>query len=62
MRVSRNSYYNWLSNREKVKERLVYLKNRIQHHFEENRYVYGSTRIQKRLKSEGLNYSVSYIG
>ena len=39
-----------------------HLKSRIQFHFQENRRVYGSTRIQKKLECEGLIYSISYIG
>ena len=62
MKVSRNSYYHWLSNKESTNEKLVYLKERIQYHFQQNRCVYGSTRIQKKLQAEGLIYSVSYIG
>ena len=62
MKVSRNSYYHWLSNKGVINEKLVYLKERIQYHFQQNRCVYGSTRIQKKLQSEGLIYSISYIG
>ena len=62
MKVSRNSYYHWLSNKENVNEKLMCLKERIRHHFQQNRCVYGSTRIQKKLQSEGLIYSISYIG
>jgi len=62
MKFSRNSYYNWLSRDRKVNERLNHLKARIKYHFQENRSIYGSTRIHKKLKSEGLVYSVSYIG
>ncbi len=62
MKVSRNSYYNWFSNKRNINEKLVHLKERIQYHFQQNRCVYGSTRIQKKLQSEGLVYSISYIG
>jgi transposase InsO family protein len=62
MKVSRNSYYNWLSNKDNTNERLKNLKARIKHHFFESSSIYGSTRIQKKLKLEGFVYSVSYIG
>ena len=61
MNVSRNSYYNWLKNRDKSNNTLKYLKSRIAFHFKESREIYGSTRIQKKLTSEGLIYSTSYI-
>nr|WP_010521862.1 IS3 family transposase [Aquimarina agarivorans] len=38
------------------------MNNRITSIFYENKEIYGSTRIQKILAKEELNYSVSYIG
>ena len=63
MKVSKNAYYNWLKFKdiEKVLNSVLFLKKRILHHFEQNRQVYGSARIQKELSKENLNYSRSYI-
>ena len=63
MRISKNSYYNWLKQKntevqETSKERL---KKRIRLIFEESREIYGSAKIQKKLEREGLIYSRSYI-
>jgi len=62
MKVSRNAYYNWHNKGSKKNEKLAYLKARIKFHFQENRSIYGSTRIQRKLSREGLIYSVSYVG
>ena len=64
MRVSRNSYYHWIKQKDVVvfntpKKRL---KERIKLIFEQSRQKYGSCRIQKKLEREGLIYSRSYIG
>ena len=61
MRISKNSYYNWLKQKntevqETSKERL---KKRIRLIFEESREIYGSAKIQKKLEREGLIYSRS---
>jgi len=62
MRVSRNSYYHWLKRKAHINPALVYLKHRIKFLFSANFEIYGSTKIQRMLSREGLNYSVSYIG
>ena len=64
MRVSRNSYYHWIKQKDVVvfntpKKRL---KERIKLIFEQSRQIYGSCIIQKKLEREGLIYSRSYIG
>jgi transposase InsO family protein len=63
MKVSKNSYYTWLraKNTKKQKTSLMYLKERIKKLFDLNKQIYGSLRIQKALKKEGLYYSRSYI-
>ena len=64
MRVSKNAYYYWISNKDvlKVKSSTTMLKERIEVIFYKNRQIYGSHRIQKKLEREGLFYSRSYIG
>jgi len=62
MRVSRNSYYHWLKRKAHINPALVYLKHRIKFLFSANFEIYGSTKIQRMLSREGLNYSVPYIG
>jgi putative transposase len=62
--VSRNAYYYWLKNKDIVllKTPKEYLKERIRIIFDQNREIYGSYRIQKKLEREELFYSRSYIG
>ena len=64
MRVSKNSYYNWIKRKDLVttKTSKILLKERIKVIFEQNRQIYGSYRIQKMLERENLIYSRSYIG
>ena len=64
MRVSKNSYYNWIKRKDLVttKASKILLKERIKVIFEQNRQIYGSYRIQKMLERENLIYSRSYIG
>ena len=64
IKVSKNAYYHWLKTKdnfilETPKKKLM---GRIKIIFEESRKIYGSFRIQKKLKKEGLTYSGSYIG
>ena len=63
MKVSKNAYYYWVKSKEKLKiiTSTSILKNRIKYLFKENRKVYGSYRIQKKLEREGLFYCRSYI-
>jgi transposase InsO family protein len=63
MKVSKNSYYYWLKNKDiiKVKTPKDLLKEKIKIVFENSREIYGSYRIQKMLEREGLSYSRSYI-
>lgn len=63
MKVSVNSYYTWLKHKEIEKPETTtdFLKKRIAFIFNENRQIYGATRIQKTLEREGLVYSRSYI-
>ena len=63
MKVSVNSYYTWLKHKEIEKPETTtdFLKKRITFIFNENRQIYGATRIQKTLEREGLVYSRSYI-
>ena len=64
MRVSKNSYYNWIKRKDLVttKTSKILLKERIKVIFEQNRQIYGSYRIQKMLERENFIYSRSYIG
>ncbi len=64
MRISKNSYYHWLKNKNvnNTKPSKILLKERIKVIFNENRKIYGSCRIQKMLERENLIYSRSYIG
>ncbi|RLD57366.1 MAG: IS3 family transposase [Bacteroidetes bacterium] len=64
MRISKNSYYNWLNTKDLDKTNPIKtnLKERIKSIFEESREIYGSYRIQKMLEREDLKYSRSYIG
>ena len=63
MKLSVNSFYTWLKNKdlEKPETSTQFLKKRIVQIYNENRQVYGATRIQKILEREGLVYSRSYI-
>jgi transposase InsO family protein len=63
MKVSKNAYYSWLSNLEKVKKDTTKteLINKINQLFIANREVYGSYRIQKKLEQEQVYYSRSYV-
>jgi putative transposase len=64
MRVSKSAYYHWTIRRDMIIPitSKMKLKDRIRIVFEESRQIYGSCRIQKKLKKEGLVYSRSYIG
>lgn len=64
MKVSKNSYYYWLKNKDtqRVEPSTLLLKNRIKAIFEESRQIYGSCRVQKMLEREGLIYARSYVG
>lgn len=63
MRVSKNSYYHWLMNKdlERVETATKTLKNRIRFHFGQSMEIYGSYRVQQKLEREDLFYSRSYI-
>lgn len=63
MKLSTNSFYTWLKNKDlkKPQTSTQFLKMRISIIYNENRQVYGATRIQKALEREGLVYSRSYI-
>lgn len=63
MKVSKNSYYNWLKRKDSpfIKPSKVYLQARIKSIFEESKEIYGSCRIQKTLERESLFYSRSYV-
>ena len=63
MKVSRNAYYNWLSNDRVIKQKdsLIHLKLRIKEIFNNSKQRYGSLRVQKMLEREKLQYSRSYI-
>ena len=64
MKVSKNAYYHWFNNKDIVllKTATMHLKERIKVLFKENREIYGSYRIQKKLEQEGLIYCRSYVG
>ena len=64
MKVSKNAYYHWARLRDIVvlESPKIKLMKRIKVIFEENRQIYGSCRIQKKLEREGSIYSRSYIG
>mgnify|MGYP001814050639 CR=1 FL=1 len=64
MKVSKNAYYHWVKSKDIIvlETPKMKLKERIKVIFEENRQIYGSCRIQKKLEREGLIYSRSYIG
>ena len=64
MKVSKNSYYCWLKNKDKpgIKSSKIILKQRIRVLFDESKQIYGSFRIREMLKREGLIYARSYIG
>ena len=64
MKVSKNAFYHWVKTKDIVclETAKMKLKERIKVIFEENRQIYGSYRIQKKLDREGLNYSRSYVG
>jgi transposase InsO family protein len=61
--ISKNSYYNWLKNKDIVKTNTPkhHLMKRIKKIFEDSKEVYGSHRIQKMLEREDLFYSRSYV-
>ena len=63
MDISKNAYYHWVKHKEVVvlNSPKIKLKERIKVIFEQNRQIYGSCRIQKKLEREGLFYSRSYI-
>ena len=64
MKISKSSYYYW-ANRNNLtsplKERTLFLDERIKKIFKDSREIYGSYRIQKMLEREGLSYNRSYI-
>ena len=64
MKVSKNSYYHWIKVQSIImlETPKVKLMKRIRGVFEESSQIYGSYRIQKKLETEGLIYSRSYIG
>jgi transposase InsO family protein len=64
MKISKNAYYHWFKNKNNplVKTPKTYLKERIKVIFKNNREIYGSYRIQKKLEKEGLYYSRCYVG
>lgn len=64
LKISKNSYYNWLKNKDVVKPNTskLHLMSRIADLFKESKEVYGSHRIQKMLGREDLFYSRSYVG
>ena len=64
MNVSKNAYYHWMKSKDVISLETPKMKlmERIEVIFEENRQIYGSCRIQKKLEREGLIYSRSYIG
>ena len=63
MKVSLNSYYSWAQQKDVYREKSATdkLKERITTLFNENRQVYGSVRIQKKLERQGFIYCRSYI-
>ena len=63
MKISTNSFYYWSKHKDSKKELTTteFLKKRITNIFNENRQVYGASRIQKSLEREGLIYCRSYI-
>lgn len=63
MKVSKNSYYNWLKTKGiPIKETMTtFLKGRILKLFRESKEVYGSCLIKKMLERENLFYSRSYV-
>jgi putative transposase len=64
MIVRKNAYYHWFKNKDIVllKTATMHLKERIKVLFKENREIYASYRIQKKLEQEGFIYCRSYIG
>jgi len=62
LRISRNSYYQWQRNSNKIKiSKTKILKAKINQIWIENRKVYGSYKITKILARAGYNYHPSYI-
>ena len=63
LKVSTNAYYHWLKHKDNkvVSTQKAILKQLIKKIFNDNRQVYGSTRIQKALEREGIYYCRSYI-
>jgi putative transposase len=63
MKISKNSYYNWLKVKDIPKKHTTttFLKDRILELFKESREIYGSCRLQKMLERENLFYSRSYV-
>lgn len=63
LKVSTNAYYHWVKNREvkKPNSQIEKLKQCIKSTFNENRQVYGSTRMQQALARKGIFYCRSYI-
>ena len=54
--VSRSGYYAWLRPKDNVKEQeRIFLAENIQRVFKENRRSYGSPRIYRQLKAEGIS-------
>lgn len=63
LNISRNSYYEWLKSKEKlkIKSRKENLKEKILNIFNESKQTYGSPRITQKLKGENINVSRSYV-
>lgn len=60
--ISRNSYYQWQRNSNRIKgNKTTILKSKIIQIWQENRKVYGSYKITKMLAREGYYYHPSYI-
>ncbi|WP_367752676.1 IS3 family transposase [Flavobacterium sp. WC2430] len=63
MKVSKNAYYHWLKSSllDYKKSDTLVLMEKIEQVFYENKEIYGSYRIQKKLEQSHLYYSRSYI-
>lgn len=63
MGVSKNAYYNWLKTKDYTREKAskTILMNEIRIIFQESKEIYGSYRVQKQLKRQGLLYSRAYV-
>ena len=62
LKISRNSYYQWQQNSKDIKRsKTTILRSKIIQIWQENRKVYGSSKITKMLARQGYNYHPSYI-